>query len=115
MIERVFFAGGVLSVIVDAYLDGTIEDALLVPVSMNYDKLVDGNFIREQSGAPKEMESFTKACKSIWKILNSHYGGIRIDFNQPFSIQVIFVLFTHFFLLNRRIIIGISEDFPSTS
>lgn len=83
-----FFQGGILSVIVDAYLDGTIEDALLVPVSMNYEKLVDGNFIREQTGAPKQMESFKLAMGAIWKILNSHYGAIRIDFNQPFSMKV---------------------------
>lgn len=80
--------GGILSVIVDAYLDGTIEDALLVPVSMNYEKLVDGNFVREQLGMPKQMETFGAAMKAIYKVLNSHYGSIRIDFNQPFSMRV---------------------------
>ncbi|XP_077283920.1 glycerol-3-phosphate acyltransferase mino isoform X2 [Arctopsyche grandis] len=79
--------GGILSVIIDAYLDGTIEDALLIPVSMNYDKLVDGNFVREQTGMPKQMETFTGAIKSIWAVLNSHYGNIRVDFNQPFSMR----------------------------
>lgn len=87
-----FYIGGILSVIVDAYIDGTIEDALLVPVSMNYEKLVDGNFVREQLGMPKQMESFSVAIKSIWKVLNSHYGNIRIDFNQPFSLKVCFFL-----------------------
>jgi glycerol-3-phosphate O-acyltransferase 1/2 len=69
-------------------MDGTIEDALLVPVSVNYEKLVDGNFVREQLGQPKQMETFWKAIKSIWSILNSNYGMMRIDFNQPFSLQV---------------------------
>lgn len=55
---------------------------------MNYDKLVDGNFVREQTGTPKQMESFTGAIKSIWEVLNSNYGAIRVDFNQPFSIRV---------------------------
>lgn len=77
-----------MSVIVDAFMDGTIEDALLVPVSVNYEKLVDGNFVREQMGQPKQMETFWKAIKSIWSILNSNYGMMRIDFNQPFSLQV---------------------------
>jgi len=81
-------AGGLLSVIVDAYMDGTIEDALLVPVSVNYEKLVDGNFVREQLGKPKQMETFGKAIKSIWSVLNSNYGMMRIDFNQPFSLRV---------------------------
>ncbi|PSN51272.1 hypothetical protein C0J52_11784 [Blattella germanica] len=65
---------GLLSVIVDAYTDGTIEDALLVPVSVNYEKLVDGNFVREQLGQPKQMETFGTAIKSIWSVLNSNYG-----------------------------------------
>lgn len=79
--------GGLLSVIVDAYMDGTIEDALLVPVSVNYEKLVDGNFIREQLGQLKQMETFWKAIRSIWSVLNSNYGMMRIDFNQPFSLR----------------------------
>ncbi|KAK9747487.1 Acyltransferase [Popillia japonica] len=78
---------GILSVIVEAFMDGTIEDALLVPVSINYEKLVDGNFIREQLGQPKEMETFGSAIKGIWHVLNSNYGMMRIDFNQPFSLR----------------------------
>ncbi|KAF7272833.1 hypothetical protein GWI33_014397 [Rhynchophorus ferrugineus] len=78
---------GILSVIVDSYLDGTIEDALLVPVSVNYEKLVDGNFIKEQLGQPKKMETFGQTLKGIWNVLNSNYGMMRIDFNQPFSLK----------------------------
>jgi glycerol-3-phosphate O-acyltransferase 1/2 len=69
-------------------MEGTIEDALLVPVSVNYEKLVDGNFVREQLGQPKEMETFGKAMRSIWAVLNSNCGMMRIDFNQPFSLRV---------------------------
>ncbi|XP_039294035.1 glycerol-3-phosphate acyltransferase 1, mitochondrial [Nilaparvata lugens] len=79
--------GGLLSVFVDAYLDGTIEDALLIPVSINYDKLVDGNFVREQLGTPKQMETFGNAISAIWRALTSHYGIMRVDFNQPFSLR----------------------------
>lgn len=45
--------GGLLSVIVDAYSNGTLADALIIPIAINYDKLVDGNFIREQMGQSK--------------------------------------------------------------
>ncbi|XP_063923049.1 glycerol-3-phosphate acyltransferase 1, mitochondrial isoform X1 [Zophobas morio] len=78
---------GILSVIVEAFMDGTIDDALLVPVSVNYEKLVDGNFVREQLGQPKEMETFGAAMRAIWHVLNSDFGMIRIDFNQPFSLK----------------------------
>lgn len=59
---------GILSVIVDAFMDGTISDALLVPVSVNYEKLVDGNFIYEQLGQKKQPESFKSAISAIWKV-----------------------------------------------
>lgn len=73
--------------IVDAFIDGLIDDAILVPVSVNYEKLVDGNFVREQMGTPKKKESFRFAMASIWKILNAKYGLMRIDFNEPFSLK----------------------------
>lgn len=79
---------GVFSVILESFIDGTIEDALLVPVSINYEKLIDGNFVREQLGQPKEIETFSNAVKGIWKVLNSNYGNMRVDFSQPFSLRV---------------------------
>ncbi|KAL1491850.1 hypothetical protein ABEB36_012385 [Hypothenemus hampei] len=78
---------GVLSVIVETFMDGTIEDALLVPVSVNYEKLIDGNFVKEQLGEPKKLETFWDAFKGIWHVLNRNYGMMRVDFNQPFSLR----------------------------
>lgn len=78
---------GVLSVIIDACMDGTIPDALLVPVSVNYEKIVDGNFVHEQLGQKKKPESFMNAMNAIWKTINSQYGLMRIDFNEPFSLR----------------------------
>lgn len=66
---------------------GTINDALLVPVSVNYERLCDGNFVYEQLGQKKKPEKFTSAVKAIWSILNSKYGQMRIDFNEPFSLR----------------------------
>ena len=34
-------------------MNGTLDDALIVPIAINYDKLLDGNFIREQMGQSK--------------------------------------------------------------
>ncbi|XP_076164883.1 glycerol-3-phosphate acyltransferase mino isoform X2 [Ptiloglossa arizonensis] len=78
---------GILSIIIDAYMDGTIEDALLVPVTMNYERLVDGNFIREQLGQPKKMETFGSTIKAIWATLMGNYGIVKVDFCQPFSLR----------------------------
>lgn len=60
--------GGILSVIVNAFMDRSIPDALLVPVSVNYEKIVDGNFVREQKGEKKVPESFGNAIAGIWKV-----------------------------------------------
>lgn len=81
--------GGVLSVIIDAFVEGNVEDVLLVPVSMNYEKLVDGNFVNEQLGQRKRKETLFKALKVFWKSIHSHYGLMRIDFNEPFSLKEI--------------------------
>lgn len=78
---------GILSVIVDAFNDKSIEDALIVPVSINYEKLVDGNFVREQLGQKKVPESFSSAAAAIMKVLKARYGLMRIDFNEPFSLS----------------------------
>lgn len=78
---------GILSVIVDAFNDKSISDALLVPVSINYEKLVDGNFVREQLGQKKVPESFSSAAAAIMKVLKARYGLMRIDFNEPFSLS----------------------------
>lgn len=74
-------------VIIDALNSGTINDALLVPVSVNYERLCDGNFVYEQLGEKKKPEKFTSAVAAIWGILNSKYGQMRIDFNEPFSLR----------------------------
>lgn len=83
-----YFTGGLLSIIVDAYFKGTIEDALLVPISINYDRLVDGNFTREQLGEPKQPETLWGTISAIFKTITSFYGLMRVDFNQPFSLKV---------------------------
>ncbi|XP_062533721.1 glycerol-3-phosphate acyltransferase 1, mitochondrial isoform X2 [Armigeres subalbatus] len=78
---------GILSVIVDAFNNRSISDALLVPVSINYEKLVDGNFVREQLGQKKVPESFSTAVSAIMKVLKARYGLMRIDFNEPFALS----------------------------
>lgn len=82
-----FFCLLIIAVIIDALNADTIKDALLVPVSVNYERLCDGNFVYEQLGEKKKPEKFTSAVKAIWEILNSRYGQMRIDFNEPFSLR----------------------------
>lgn len=79
--------GGLLSVVIDAYANGVIPEAYIVPVSISYDKLVDGNFVKEQMGEPKVYETFWRAVLAIYKVLMGRYGIVRMDFAQPFSLK----------------------------
>ena len=79
--------GGLLSVVVEACANGDIADALIVPVSFSYEKVIDGNYNREQMGLPKIKESFWVAVKAILRVFCNNYGNVRVDFSQPFSLQ----------------------------
>lgn len=39
---------GLLSVIVEGYLEGSLPDAYLIPANFSYEKLLEGNFNSEQ-------------------------------------------------------------------
>ena len=78
---------GLLSVVVNCVLENQVEDVLIVPVGVSYDKLIDGNFAHEQLGKSKVQESFSLAAKAIWSTLHSNYGSVRVDFCQPFSLK----------------------------
>lgn len=68
-------------------LVGVVEDAIIVPVAISYEKLIDGSFVGEQLGKPKVMESFSLAARAIWSTLHSNFGSVRVDFCQPFSLK----------------------------
>ncbi|XP_067938186.1 glycerol-3-phosphate acyltransferase 1, mitochondrial-like [Watersipora subatra] len=85
---------GLLAIVVNWVLesrndtDGILRnDALIVPVSISYEKIMDGNFTREQMGMPKKPESFWATVKAIWKLFSTTFGNIRVDFSQPFSLK----------------------------
>ncbi|KAK7110318.1 glycerol-3-phosphate acyltransferase 1, mitochondrial-like [Littorina saxatilis] len=79
--------GGLLSVVTEACTEGIIPDAYIVPMTISYDKLLEGHFCSEQMGRQKKKESFVGACRAILKILFGDFGSVRIDFAQPFSVQ----------------------------
>ncbi|KAL3863746.1 hypothetical protein ACJMK2_005484 [Sinanodonta woodiana] len=79
--------GGLMSVVMDSLNTGVIEDAYIVPISISYEVLLDGNFNNEQMGIPKVKETFWGALKGIWRVINSNFGSVRVDFAQPFSLK----------------------------
>lgn len=79
--------GGLLSVVIDTLKEGIVEDVYIVPIGINYDKILDGNFCNEEMGMPKKQETFFGAVKGILKVLREHYGSVRVDFCHPFSLK----------------------------
>lgn len=78
---------GLLSVLVDAVVEDHVPDVLLVPVSISYEKLFEGNFNMEMIGKPKEKETLWNTMKSIVKMLGSNYGSMSISFGEPRSMK----------------------------
>ncbi len=79
--------GGLLSVVVDAYLDGVVSDAFIVPASVSYEKILDGNFNNEQMGRSKKKETFWAAIRGVFTVFSSKFGHVRVGFAEPFSLK----------------------------
>ena len=92
----------------NVFVLGVVRDILVVPVGISYDMLVERNFVRHElmvrktciadcrlhpplfpQGGSKRPETFLKAMGGVWAMLTRNAGSIRIDFAQPFSLQVL--------------------------
>jgi glycerol-3-phosphate O-acyltransferase 1/2 len=80
---------GLLSVVVDTVREGLVEDVLVVPVNISYDRLVETTFVKnELMGGEKRPETLREALKGVWSFITRRVGVVRVDFSQPFSLQV---------------------------
>ena len=78
---------GMLSYVVDAYLQGLVDDIVFIPVSIAYDQISDlGSYASEQRGGEKEKEGFGWALKFIGN-LHRRYGSIHVRFGEPLSLH----------------------------
>ncbi len=78
---------GLLSIIMNAYFSGEVDDISFVPIFIGYDKVMEeSSYIREISGAEKEKENLKSMIKSRG-LLKKRYGRVYIDFNDPISLK----------------------------
>ncbi|KAL6072942.1 Acyltransferase, variant, variant 2 [Balamuthia mandrillaris] len=76
---------GLLSVIANAVMSQKIQDAVLIPISINYDKVVEGeSYTKELLGANKTPESLMGVLKSA-KLLKVKFGKVDVNFGTPIS------------------------------
>jgi len=70
---------GILSIVVDAYLDKKIPNARIVPITINYEKVVEGDsFPGELLGEQKVKESLTRLVKAV-DTLKMSFGKVYFE------------------------------------
>lgn len=86
--QLVTSTGGLLNIVMKSLLANDVKDILVVPVNFSYDRIIEGNYIREQLGQPKVNESFASALLALFSSLKPKYGNARVDYGHPFSMKV---------------------------
>jgi glycerol-3-phosphate O-acyltransferase len=78
---------GMLSMVVDAYLESKQPDAIFVPASISYEKLIEsGSYLKELGGEEKKKENAVALIKTAG-VLTSKYGRVFITFAEPISMR----------------------------
>jgi glycerol-3-phosphate O-acyltransferase len=78
---------GILSMVVDAWRQGAREDIQFVPVSIDYERIIEsGSYSKELRGQEKKSEDIGGLLRST-KVLQSRYGQVHVQFGDPISLQ----------------------------
>ncbi|MGE0518687.1 MAG: 1-acyl-sn-glycerol-3-phosphate acyltransferase [Candidatus Binatia bacterium] len=77
---------GMLSAIVDAFIEGARRDLFFVPVSIHYGRVVEEEeYQRELGGAQKSPESLSGLLRAR-RVLRRRHGTVYISFAEPISL-----------------------------
>mmetsp|Transcript_6857 Transcript_6857/g.12463 ORF Transcript_6857/g.12463 Transcript_6857/m.12463 type:complete len:1134 (-) Transcript_6857:48-3449(-) len=78
---------GLLSMCTELYFQGEIPDAHIVPITINYERVLEGEtFPFELLGEEKVKESLGRILKAV-KILKMNFGKIYIAMDNPISLK----------------------------
>ncbi|VDM39168.1 unnamed protein product [Toxocara canis] len=78
---------GLLQILVEPFLRCQLYDMVIVPVTMNYDKILEeALYAYELLGFPKPKESTTGLLKAR-RILNKRFGRVYMTFGEPISVR----------------------------
>ena len=70
---------GFLQVISQAIQSGMVDDVTLVPISIAYDRVVEGDaLVDEVLGAPKTKETLQAFVNAFRRVVRYHFGSIQI-------------------------------------
>ena len=77
-----------IGMVTGAVLRGEIPNARIVPVTLNYEKVLEIDaIVTEQMGQPKKMESFSGAVTGGIRTLKQNFGSVKVCFGEEISIQ----------------------------
>ncbi|KAH9220114.1 putative acyltransferase [Leptodontidium sp. 2 PMI_412] len=78
---------GILSFILDSILSGRVEDAIICPVSTQYDKVIETEgYVTELLGVPKKKENLADFL-SASSVLSLKLGRVDVRFHEPWSLR----------------------------
>ena len=78
---------GILSWLFQAFLEGAGDDLQFVPISIDYEKVVESrSYLQELSGGEKQKEDVSALLKSR-KVLRSRFGKIYVQIADPISVK----------------------------
>lgn len=78
---------GLLSMLVDAYLESREEDAIFLPCHISYERVVEaGSYVKELAGKAKQKESAGALVKTAG-VLRERYGRVYVTFDEPLSLK----------------------------
>lgn len=78
---------GLISMEVDAWLDGAADDVLFVPIAVDYEKLMEASsYAKELAGGEKEKESLRKLLGAA-RVLFRRYARLYVQFGEPVSLK----------------------------
>ena len=78
---------GLLSMIIQAFMEGAAEDLAAIPVYVGYDRVIEeSSYLKELGGADKLTEKATDMIKSS-KILRKRYGHVYVNIGEPIFLK----------------------------
>ncbi len=81
---------GLLSMEVDAFVEGAAEDVSFIPIAIDYEQIVEGKaYAQELLGGEKKKEDLAGLLRSR-RILGSRYGRIYLQVDEPVSLRDFF-------------------------
>ncbi|GAB1318629.1 Phospholipid/glycerol acyltransferase domain-containing protein [Madurella fahalii] len=79
---------GILSFVLDSLLSGRVDDAIICPVSTQYDKVIETEgYVTELLGVPKKKENLADFLTGGSSVLSLRLGRVDVRFHEPWSLR----------------------------